>query len=382
MKKVLIIGPAHPLRGGLASFNHRLCLAFQEAGYDCEIISFSLQYPGFLFPGKTQYSDAPTPDGVRIHRLINSINPLNWLAVGRKIGRMKPHLVIVRYWLPFMAPSLGTVIRVVKRYSKEARVVCLADNIVPHEKRPGDKTLTRYFLSACDAVLTMSDQVTKDLQQVAPGKPAICTPHPLFDNFGDAVPRKEARRKLAIAQEEKLLLFFGFIRKYKGLDLLLHAMASDSLKKAGVKLLVAGEFYEDEKYYRDLVTSLGIENTVIMKTDFIPEDEVRYYFGAADVVVQPYRSATQSGVTPLAYHFEKPMIVTNVGGLPEMVPPSVGVVTEPRAEAIAQAVADFFSGHVNRYGEGIRVEKQKFSWSRFVGAVLQLAQISEKKRET
>ncbi|MGZ5286977.1 MAG: glycosyltransferase, partial [Flavisolibacter sp.] len=316
--KVVIIGPAHPLRGGLATFNQRLARQFTSEGHDCSIVSFSLQYPGFLFPGTTQYSSDPAPGDIKIHTLINSINPLNWFSVGRQIKKWEPDLVVVRFWLPFMGPALGTILRQVGR-NKNTRIVCIADNVIPHEKRPGDRPFTRYFLGACHAFITMSEKVLADLKTFT-GKPALQVQHPLYDNFGAIINKDEARSKLLLGHEQKLVLFFGFIRQYKGLDLLFRAMADERIRKAGIRLLVAGEFYEDAQPYHELLDSLDISDLVILKTNFIPDSEVRNYLCAADCVIQPYRNATQSGVTPLAYHFEKPMIVTNVGGLPALVP--------------------------------------------------------------
>lgn len=371
--KVLIIGPAHPLRGGLATFNQRLCKQFNDEGHDCAIVSFSLQYPSFLFPGTTQYSSDPPPDGITIHTLINSINPLNWISVGRRLKKSKPDLIVVRFWLPFMGPALGTILRQVKK-NKHTKIVCIADNVVPHEKRPGDTAFTRYFLKSCDAFITMSEKVMGDLRKFEPVKPARQVQHPLYDNFGAAVSKEEARQHLGLAAEEKLILFFGFIRQYKGLDLLFEAMADKRVQAAGIKLLVAGEFYEDEKPYQELIQRLQLQASIILRTQFIPDSEVRNYLCSADCVVQPYRNATQSGVTPLAYHFEKPMIVTNVGGLPALVPHGkVGLVCEPEPSSIAEAILKFYEIGEAQFLPGLKEEKQKYSWSKLTAAISNLA---------
>ncbi|MFZ1328095.1 MAG: glycosyltransferase, partial [Chitinophagaceae bacterium] len=350
MAKVIIIGPGHPLRGGgLTTFNHRLAKELIEQGHDCQIYSFSLQYPSFLFPGKTQYSDEAAPEGIIIKSVINSINPFNWLKIGNWLKKERADIIIVRYWLPFMGPSLGTILRKVRK-NRHTKIICLADNVIPHEKRMGDKPFTKYFLKSCDAFITMSEKVMSDLrlfQKTLPtgrqAKPAILVPHPLYDNFGAILSKQEAREKLKIKNDALILLFFGFIRKYKGLDILFEAMADERIKKAGIRLLVAGEFYEDERKYKDQIDTLGIREQLILRTDFIPDNDVKYYLCAADAVVQPYRNATQSGVSPLAYHFEKPMIVTNVGGLPALVPDGkAGLVTAPTPEAIADAILKFY----------------------------------------
>ena len=374
MAKVVIIGPGHPLRGGLATFNQRLAKQFTDEGHTCSLYSFSLQYPGFLFPGTTQYTDEPAPENLVIHSAINSINPLNWIKVGRRLRREKPDIILVRFWLPLMGPALGTILRKVRK-NKHTRIICLADNVIPHEKRPGDKPFTRYFLKSCDAFITMSEKVMSDLRLFEKTKPALLVPHPLYDSFGEAVSREEARKHLSLPAGDKLVLFFGFIRKYKGLDLLLQAMALPEMKEQGIKLLVAGEFYEDAKPYQDLINELGIAGQLILRTDFIPDSEVRYYLCAADAVIQPYRNATQSGVTPLAYHFEKPMVVTNVGGLPSLVPhEKVGLVVEPEPAAIAAGISRFYQLGENYFIPHLRKEKEKYSWANLVQAIRNLAE--------
>lgn len=375
---VVIIGPGHPLRGGLATFNQRLANEFIREGYTCTLYSFSLQYPSFLFPGTTQYSSEPPPEGLTILSRINSVNPLNWVSVGNELRRLRPDIIVVRYWLPFMGPALGTILRRVRK-NGHTRVIAITDNVIPHEKRPGDVPFTRYFLKACDAFITMSEKVMKDLRTFEAGKPATQVAHPLYDNFGEPIPRKTARASLrqkgvVIGDDEKVLLFFGFIRAYKGLDIALRAMADERVGTAGIRLLVAGEFYEDAKPYQELIAELKIADRLILCTDFIPDSEVRNYLCAADAVIQPYRNATQSGVTPLAYHFEKPMIVSNVGGLPALVPhEKVGLVAEPEPGAMADAILRLFAAGQERFLPFLRMEKEKYSWSRLVGTILNLA---------
>lgn len=371
-RHILILGPAHPLRGGIAAFNERLAQAFTQNGDDCTIVSFKFQYPDFLFPGKTQYSTSPAPAGIRILPLVHSLNPANWVITANKIVKEKPDIILVRYWLPLLAPALGSILKLVRKKSR-ARIVCLADNILPHEKRPGDTLLTRYFLSACDAFLVMSEKVAQDLKSFSVQKNVQMVPHPLYDHFGDAISKDEARKALDLAPSEKVLLFFGFIRKYKGLDLLLAALAFPEVKALGVKLLIAGEFYEDEAQYRQMIRQLQLQDQVILKNDFIPDSEVGIYFCAADCVVQPYRSATQSGVTPLAYHFNKPMIVTNVGGLPDMVPHSeVGLVCNPEPQAIATAIRQFYGQPSGFFDPYIASAKKQFAWEKMVQAITEL----------
>jgi len=374
MSKIVIIGSAHPFRGGgITTFNHRLAKELLKEGHACVIYSFSLQYPSFMFPGTSQYTDEPAPENITIHSVINSINPFNWIKIGRRLKKMKPDLIIVRFWLPLMGPAFGSILRIAKK-NMHTKIICLADNVIPHEKRTGDKLFTRYFLKPCDAFVVMSEKVKNDLKQFEKEKPVILQPHPLYDNFGEIVSKQDARHFLKLPLEEKIILFFGFIRKYKGLDMLLDAMADERIKKAGIKLLVAGEFYEEEKAYREQITRLGIEDQLILKTDFIPDSDVKYYLCAADAVIQPYRNATQSGVTPLAYHFEKPMVVTNVGGLPALVSHNeAGLVVEPTASSIASGIIQFYETGEQHFLPFLKEKKKLLSWPVLTKQILDLS---------
>ncbi len=372
-RNIVIIGPAHPLRGGLTTFNHRLAKEFNDLGDECVIYSFSLQYPSFLFPGTSQFTDEPAPENLKIYSVINSVNPFNWIKIGRRLAKAKPDIILVRFWIPFMGPALGTILRLVKK-NKHTRIIGLTDNVIPHEKRPGDTWFTKYFLGSCHAFITMSEKVMSDLRTFEKEKPARQVAHPLYDNFGEAVSKNISREELGIDPNEKVMLFFGFIRKYKGLDLLLEAMADVRIKSAGIKLLVAGEFYEDENGYKELISSLKIQDQLILRTSFIPDSEVLHYFCAADVVVQPYKNATQSGVTPLAYHFEKPMVVTNVGGLPSMVPDrKAGLVAEVNPTSIADAILEFYELGEDFFIPHLRREKNKLSWAELVHTIKSIA---------
>lgn len=380
MKKLALIGTTWPFRGGgIASFNERLARAFQAKGYEVTIYTFSLQYPNFLFPGKTQYSEQEAPTDLKIQVCINSMNPLNWISVGRKIKATNPDLVLVRYWLPLMGPCLGTILRIIKG-NKHSKIICIADNVIPHEKRPGDKPFTKYFVGPVDGFVTMSAKVLSDLKAFTQTR-AIQTVHPLYDNFGDPLDKTQAKQYLGIPKEQSIILFFGFIRKYKGLDLLLEAMAllkeeAHSHPEMVVpKLLVAGEFYDAEARYLSQIDQLGIRDLLILKTDFIADDQVRYYLSAVDFVIQPYKNATQSGVTPLAYHFEKPMLVTNVGGLAELVPNNqVGIVVEPNVKAIAEGIKNLYALGENHFLPQLRAEKIKYGWNQLVQTIEALAQ--------
>ena len=347
-------------------------------GYKVTIYNFTLQYPAFLFPGKTQYTDQPAPAHLNILQKVNSINPLNWLKVGNELRKLKPDLIVVRYWLPLMGPALGTILRKVKK-NHHSKVIAITDNVIPHEKRMGDKPFTRYFLKPCDGFITMSEKVMNDLRSIEPRKPALQVAHPLYDSFGAAISRSAARKELGIDNSQRIMLFFGFIRKYKGLDILLAAVGllKEKMQHSAfknIKLLIAGEFYEDEKNYQQMIDDLGIRDLLILKTHFIADNEVKNFFCAADVVVQPYRNATQSGVTPLAYHFEIPMIVTNVGALPAYVPHNkVGWVAEPDAASLANAIEQYFALGEDYFLPQLREEKKKYSWPVLVNQIIELA---------
>lgn len=370
MKKILIVSPAHPLRGGIATSTERLAREFQQQGHQVEILSFALQYPNFLFPGTSQYTDEPAPKDLVIETKLNSINPFNWIKYGLIYRKKQYDLVVVRFWLPFLAPCLGTFLRFL---SPKIPIITIADNILPHEKRLGDKFFIRYFLSACDAVLAMSKTVLADAKLFAPTKKHLYHPHPLYDNYGESILQEKAQEKLKLDTSFNYLLFFGFIRAYKGLDLLLEAIAHKDLINSNLKLIIAGEFYEDQEKYEDLIRKYDLENRIIRATHFIPTAEVGLYFSAADLIVQPYRSATQSGVSQVAYHFEKPILVTDVGGLSEIITHNkVGYVVPVATEDIALAIQDFFENkRKQEFTENIKVEKKRFMWDSLVKVLLE-----------
>jgi D-inositol-3-phosphate glycosyltransferase len=371
--KIIIIGTAYPYRGGLAAYNERLATEFKAEGHEVAIVTFSVQYPGFLFPGKTQYIDGPPPNGLSIERIVNSVNPVNWLTTGLKIKKGRPDLVIFKFWLPFMGPCFGTIARIV-RSNKRTRVICIFDNVIPHEKRPGDMILTRYFTSAIDGAIAMSQSVLNDLSLFRKDIPALLNPHPLFDNFGKPAGREFSLEKLGLDPAFRYFLFFGFIRAYKGLDLLIDAFSDNRFRNRKLKLIVAGEFYEDDKPYKNRVKELSLEGDIVFFDRFINDDEVKYFFCPAELVIQPYRDATQSGVTQIAYHFEKPMVVTDVGGLREIVPDGrCGYVVKPDPLSVANAIADFLDNNRKEFfTENIRQEKVKYSWSRMTASIIEV----------
>ncbi len=377
-KKIFIIGPGHPLRGGPAQFNENLCRELQQQGHDAQIISYALQYPNFLFPGSSQFEkDAKAPGDIQIHTLINSINPFNWWKVARFIKKEQPDFILFRYWLPFFGPCLGSIGRMVR---SSTTVLALTDNVLPHEKRFGDTVFTRYFVRSCDGFIAMSKKVLDDIALFTSTTNRAYSPHPMYQTYGKAVSKEEARKKLGLNPNDKLVLFFGLIRHYKGLDLLLEAMAEPAVKQNKIKLLIAGEFYEDPEKYKTQITALGLQDQVILHEKFISNDDVRYYFCACDLVAQTYRNATNSGVTMVGYYYEKPMLVTNVGGLKEIVPDGqCGFVVEPEIHAIAEKIQLFFKAALeNPMRAAVREEKKKYLWPEFIRVLMELYKTSHK----
>jgi D-inositol-3-phosphate glycosyltransferase len=372
--KVLIVGPAHPLRGGLATYNERLAKAINQQGHECEILSFSLQYPSLFFPGKTQFTNDAPPQNLVIHSLINSLNPINWIITANRLSSKQYDIVVFRYWMSFMAPSFGTIARVLKQ-NNPCKILAIVDNLIPHEPSFLDTIATPYFIESCDGFLTMSEAVKTQLDQWPVQKNVVYTPHPMYDMFGPIGNMHEAKLKIGLNPQENYLLFFGFIRGYKGLGLLLDALTIEPVRKIPFKVIIAGEFYEDSKPYLDKIKSLGLEDKLVMRNDFIPNNQVCDYFNAADAVIQPYTSATQSGVTQIAYYYNKPMIVTNVGGLAELVPhQKSGLVCNPTAGDIAKAIAQFYEQNMmEKLSDGSAAEKYKFTWETLIEKLLSLA---------
>lgn len=372
-KKIIIVGPAWPLRGGgMSTFNERLATEFQGQGHTVEIITFSLQYPAILFPGKTQLSEEAAPAHLNIKVMINSVNPISWVKTARYIAKQQPDYLIFRYWMPFMAPCLGRIARLSKVFGSKAKRVAIADNIIPHEKFPFSKPLTKYFLRQMDEVSTMSASVLEDLKAFHYKGQSQLLKHPLYDNYGEKVSREGALNQLNLDPSFTYFLFFGFIRHYKGLDVLLQSFSDNRLKKKKVKLIIAGEFYENpDRYYR-MIREHNLADRLVMMTNFIPDDQVKYLFSAASLVTQTYHHATQSGVTQIGFQFDTPMLVTDVGGLAELVNHrKSGYVCDRNADEIADCLVDFLEN--DRYeamSAEVTVKKKEFSWDVFANALM------------
>lgn len=370
--RIVIIGPAHPFRGGIALGNELMAADFQKQGHDTEIITFTKQYPSFLFPGKSQFSESEAPKSIRITRSIHAYNPLNWFKVGRQLRIKNPDLIIIRYWLPLMGPAFGTILRCVKK-NKHTKIIGLFDNVIPHEKRIGDKPFTRYFIKPLDGFVTMAKSVEHDLLSFDTAKPRALHPHPIFPNYGQLIEQKEARKILNIPKDAFTILFFGLIRPYKGLDILLEAIHK-SAYTSSIHLVIAGECYTDEETYSNVLATYNLTQNVTFHNHFIKDEDVRTYFSAANILALPYRSATQSGVTQIAYHFNLPMIVSNVGALPDMVPhEKLGLLIEPNATACATAIDRFISEELEqKFRPNFDSVKEKFSWNSLNQEILSL----------
>lgn len=370
--KIILVGTAYPLRGGISHYNALLYGELSRA-HDVQIITFKRQYPEFLFPGKTQKETGGELMRVPSEELVDSINPFNWIRVGNEINRRKPDLVIFKYWLPFFGPCFGTIARRSKK-NGGTKVLYICDNVIPHEKRPGDAAFTRYAFGPADAFIVQSDAVERDLNAFRPGSLYRKIPHPVYNIFGDPIPKESARMALQLTAG-RYLLFFGYVRKYKGLDVLLRALAI-ARKDLDVRVLVVGEFYDDEQKYRQLIRELQLESAVTVNADYVPNDMVGQYFSASDAVVLPYTSATQSGIAQIAYNFDKPVIATDVGGLGEVVVDGkTGFLVRPEdPAALAAAIVQYYHEQREReFVQHVQVEKKKYSWKSLAVAIEELA---------
>jgi glycosyltransferase involved in cell wall biosynthesis len=368
--KVIIVGTAFPYRGGLAAYNERLAREYQNQGHDVEIVTFKLQFPALFHSGDKAYSKGSKPNGLIIHRLINSMNPFNWKFVGNEIKSKSPDLVIFCYWLAFMAPCYSAIAHFARR--PKTKMLAVIHNIIPETSTILDKIFPKYFVNAMDGFVAMTESVIEDINSFdTRNKPKALSPHPIYDHYGIPLSKKEAAIKLGLREQHNYILFFGYIRQNKGLDLLIQAFSDERLRQFPLRLIIAGEFYENPEPYLDLIIKLGLEGKVELRTGFIPDSEVRNYFSIADLVTLPYRVATQSGVTQIAYHFEKPILVTNVGGLAATVPDGkVGYVVDVNPTDIADALLDFYSNNrAEQLIENIKIEKTKFKWSKMTDAI-------------
>ena len=372
--RIVVLGTAWPYRGGLAAFNERLARQFVAEGHEVEVVTFTLQYPSFLFPGKTQYSNEKAPEGLKIVREINSCNPLSWMKVGKRLQKEAPDLLISCYWMAFFAPCYGVIQSIVKRNGR-TKCIGLVHNMIPHEPSMLDNCLAPFYVKKTDGFVALSDSVVQDVALLDKDqKPKTFSPHPVYDHYGEQMGKAEACAALGLDVEKRYMLFFGLVRAYKGLDWLLDAFGKVKNELDDLQLIVAGEFYEDEEKYRKQIVDNGLTDRVVVRNEFVADADLRKYFGAADLIVQPYKTATQSGVTQVAFHFEKPCLVTNVGGLGEIIHDGkMGYAVAPQVDAIAAALRDYY--HHDRqavFTEYLIKEKKKYEWGRMTEVILGL----------
>jgi len=377
--KITILSTAYPLRGGISHFNGLLYKELIKEN-EVNVITFSRQYPSVLFPGKSQTEEENEIEKIPSEQLVDSINPFNWFKIGKRIKINAPDILIFKYWMPFFAPCFGTISKIVKK-NRKTQILVICDNVISHERKPAEIILTKYFFNSADYFVLLSQKVKDDLLQIKPGAKYKVLPHPIYSNFGDPVSKEEAKKKLNLA-DEKLILFFGFIRDYKGLDILLNAMP-ELKEKINLKLAVAGEFYTSKEKYLSLISRLNLKDHVYLYTDFIPTSEVKFYFSACDAVVLPYKNATQSGIVQIAMNFKKPVIATNVGGISEVVlDGKTGFIVEKEnPSALADAVFRFYSEkRESEFIMNIEAEAKKYSWEKFADGLFELASGSNPKR--
>jgi len=374
-----MIGTAYPHRGGIAHFNTLLFRTLQKRGHKVHMISFTRQYPSIFFPGKTQFEAKENPDlDIGAEPMLDSIGPISWFRVARRVREINPDLIIFKYWMPFFAPAFGTIARRAKA-RRNTKVLFICDNIIPHERRPGDRLLTRWAISSVDYFIVMSDAVKNDLLQFLPNANYRLVQHPVYEIFGKTYDKSEARSALNLPPDQRIVLFFGYIRRYKGLHVLLDAMAKLE-PDLNVKLLVAGEFYDDRESYFRKIDELKLADRVIVADRYIPNEEVGLYYAAADVVALPYISATQSGIVQICYHYNKPVIATNVGGLPEVVHDGETgfVVPANDANAFADAIRRFYNeDREKEFSENVARAKEQFSWDRMAEAIEDMSSIQK-----
>jgi D-inositol-3-phosphate glycosyltransferase len=360
--KIALVGPFHPWRGGIAQYLGLLGEALAERA-DVRGVTFTRQYPKLLFPGRSQLDPAAPPPRFPVEALIDSVDPFSWRRAAARLERFAPGLVVLKWWLPAFAPAFASSVGPLRRHGTKVVLVC--DNLVPHEHRPGDLPLTRWMLRNADGYLVMSDSVESDLERLAPGAPRRRVKHPFYAQFDQGrFTRESARARLGLAADAEVALFFGYIRHYKGLDLLLEAWPAVRTQRARAVLVAAGECYGDPVPYREAAARAGADSVLLLDR-YAADEEVEALFKAADVVVLPYRTATQSGVTHVAYALGVPVITTDVGGLAETVrPEETGLVVPPGDTiALAGAIVRFFAEDLGpRLRAGVAALRDAHSW--------------------
>lgn len=367
--KIAYLSTFYPFRGGIAQFNASLFREFEKQ-HSVKAYTFKTQYPNFLFPGTSQFvTKDDIAEKIPAERILNTINPFSYISAANKIKKFEPDVLIMKFWMPFFAPALGWVAKSLRK--KNTKIISILDNVIPHEKRPGDIAFTKFFLKQNDYFITMSEKVTKDLLTLKPTAKYKFNLHPLYDHFGEMTAKNEAKIKLAIPTDKIVLLFFGFIREYKGLDLLIKALAT---LPSDYHLIIAGEVYGNFDKYQKIIDDLKLQSRITMMVRYISDSEVPLLFSAADVCVLPYKSATQSGIVGISYHFNLPLIATDVGGLKEMIEPyQTGLmVNTPDVEPLQQKIQEYFqTGKIEQYVQNIIKFKELASWKKLAENILQ-----------
>lgn len=365
--KIAILSPFHPFRGGIAQFNARLYTELAKKN-EVKAFSFTTLYPGFLFPGKSQFVSEQDPAiAIENERLLNSINPFSYIRTAKQINKYQPDILFIPYWISFLAPAFGSIVRLIK---KDIKVIVLVHNAIPHEKRFFDSAFAKFFFRKCDSFITLSELVKRDLLQLIPDANILINPHPVYDHYKERINKSEACRELNIKPDKKNLLFFGLIREYKGLDILIKAM---SFLDESYQLIIAGESYDDFNKYQSLIDQSPLKENITVKNQYIPDDMVTLLFSASDALILPYRSATQSGVLLLAYQMETPVITTNVGTLGDTISTAKTgiVVNEADPESIANGIKSYFISESAQsdYLNHIKEEKKRLSWKSFTDSL-------------
>jgi len=360
--RIAILSCFYPYRGGIAQFNANI---FQELSKSHEVKAFNYkrQYPNLLFPGKTQFVEKDDI-AVKIESipLLDTANPFNYIYAAKTIRQWEPDLLLMRYWMSYFAPSQGYIAR---NQLKKTKIISVLDNVIPHEPRFFDAPFTKYYLGSNDGFVVLSDAVGKDLIAYKPDAKFISASHPVYDHFGEKMERDKAIEELGIEKDKKNILFFGLIREYKGLDILIDSF---SMLDDSYQLIIAGEPYGSFDRYKEQIDKSPNRERIQLFTRYISDNEVPGFFSASDVCVLPYRSATQSGISAISYHFELPMITTNVGGLKEAIEvPGTGIVVETvDSVAIKNAIVDYFERDLGgSFSKNIIKEKERLSWGNF-----------------
>jgi glycosyltransferase involved in cell wall biosynthesis len=366
--RIVVIGPYYPYRGGISDTNQELCETLKKLGHSVEVISFKLQYPSLLFPGKTQYYNKESNQKIKSKRIINSINPFNWINTSRSINDLNPELVISSYWTSFLAPCLFFINRGI---NKKIQKIGLIHNTYPHEKNFLQKDLFKLYLRSIDKYVTLSKNVFDQIKKITKFKKGISLFHPVPKKFGKPIKKEIALKQIGLKKGYKYLLFFGLIRKYKGLEILIQSMNEIIKEKKDIKLLIVGENYESTEKYKKMISQNNLNNNISLINKFIPEDEIKYWFSSSELIIQPYKKASQSGVTPLAFKFEIPTVCTNIGGLSEYISNKKdGFLCEPNSKDLAKNILLALNSDLNLIKKEIKNKKEKLTWDQFISKLL------------